>query len=184
MEYNGIYSKAFSDVRYNSHVDSEPRFEYVRKFLMGGDVNTIGDFGSGRGNVISVVQRHYDHINIESYDLEKFHNYDVPFSNINLCDNQSIENINKIYDLVTCLDVMEHLQKECVDDVLSFFCRISKYCILTIANHSDVKNGVELHLIQEDLTYWLPLIEQYFDVIHRASEYDGRLYLLTLKSKK
>jgi hypothetical protein len=88
----------------------------------------------------------------------------------------------KQFELLTCLDVLEHIEKKCVDDVLHNFSLISEYSVLTIANHSDVLNGVELHVIQEKMTFWLPYLNKYFEVLDQREHYNGRLYLLILKS--
>lgn len=181
MDYNKIYGELFNGNHYNSHLNSEPRFQYVYEFLINNDIKSIGDFGSGRGNLIELILNHNSSYNLHSYDLKKFHTFDVPFAEINLCDLK-VKTTDIKYDLITCLDVMEHLNKECVDNVLEFYSMNSTYTILTIANHSDIQNDVELHIIQENLDYWIPLIEKYFTVINNKEEYNGRLYLLTLKS--
>lgn len=182
MDYNKVYGDLFNGREYNTHLNNEPRFEYVFNFLTHNEVITIGDFGSGRGNLIDLILSHKSTYELHSYDLKKFHMFEVPFSEINLCADQ-LNDIDIKYDLITCLDVMEHLDKDCVDRVLYFFSKNSHKTILTIANHSDVQNGVELHTIQENLNYWLPLIEKYYVVLDNKEEYNGRLYLLTLESK-
>jgi hypothetical protein len=79
--------------------------------------------------------------------------------------------------------VLEHVQKECVEDIFKTLNKISKFSIFTIANHSDIHNGVELHLIQENMSYWEPIIKKYFEVLNFDEKYGGRLYLLNLKNK-
>ena len=88
------------------------------------------------------------------------------------------------FDLLTCLDVMEHIEKKYVNNIIQNFSRISNYAVLSIANHSDILNGVELHLIQEDMSFWKPLLENYFKIIDHTEFYNGRLHLLILKSLK
>ena len=68
--------------------------------------------------------------------------------------------------------------------IFKTFNKVSDFTILTIANHSDKHNGVELHIIQENMSYWKPIIEKYFDILTFDEKYNGRLYLLNLKNKK
>ena len=180
--YKEIYEQSFSDLNYNLHPDNEFRFNMVYDYLKLNKVNTFVDIGSGRGTIIKYIITNHPSIEILSCDLKKFHNYDVEFIEINLCDKDTFK-ISKKYDLLTCLDVLEHINKECVDDILFFLSKISKYSLITIANHSDIQNGVELHIIQENMEYWSPLIEKYFEIIKTETQYNDRLYMLTLKSK-
>ena len=184
LNYKEIYENSFNNPNYNLHEDNEFRFQIVIGFIEKNKVDSLIDIGSGRGNVINLIKKNFPQIKITSTDLIKFHDFDVPFFEIDLCQKKSLERIeDKKFTLLSCLDVMEHINRDCVDDVLDFFSRISDYSILTIANHSDVLNGVELHLIQEDMSYWKPKIENKFHIIDYSEEYNGRLHLLTLKSK-
>lgn len=183
MDYKKIYENSFKSDRYNLHPDEEFRFQYVLNFIKKNNFKSLIDVGTGRGNLINVVKQADNTIDILSSDLKKFHNFDVPFVEINLCDESVFDSYSvKHFDILTCLDVMEHIEKKCVENILSKFAKISKYSVLTIANHSDILNGVELHVIQENLSYWLPILKKYFEVIDQQEYYNGRLYLFTLKS--
>jgi 2-polyprenyl-3-methyl-5-hydroxy-6-metoxy-1,4-benzoquinol methylase len=184
MEFKKIYENAFSNNSYNTHTDKEPRFELVKNYVLENNVKTMIDIGSGRGNIIKILNELNFTVDITSTDLTKFHDYDVPFLELNLCDKNSYGSIfDKKYDLLTCLDVLEHIEKNCVNDVFELFSKISKYSLITIANHSDIQDGVELHIIQENMDYWGPIIEKFFVIEDLKTEYHGRLYILKLKSK-
>jgi len=184
IDFKKIYENSFSNPNYNLHNDEEFRFQFVKNFILKTEIKTMIDIGSGRGNVLKIVTETFPNIIVESSDLKKFHGLNTKFHEINLCDSKTFKSIeDSKYDLLSCLDVLEHIEKDCVDDVLSLFSKISKYSLLTIANHSDKQNGVELHLIQENLTYWNPIIEKYFEILDTKKEYNEKLYLLTLKSK-
>lgn len=183
MNFINVYEKSFLNPNYNLHPNTEFRFELVYDFIKKNKVDSVIDIGSGRGNVINYILTNHPNIKITSCDLKKFHDFDVEFIQLNLCDNENIK-ITKKYDLLTCLDVLEHVEKTCVDNILNLFSTISKHSLITIANHSDVQNGVELHIIQENMDYWTPIIEKYFHINNIDTKYDGRLYLLELTSKK
>jgi len=185
VNFKNIYESSFNDTNYNKHPDEEYRFQLVKNFIIENEIKSVLDVGSGRGNVIKIIKELDPSIEITSCDLKKFHEYDCEFLELNLCDKNSLSKIeNKNYDLLVCLDVLEHVQKDCVDDIFKTFNKISKFSILTIANHSDIHNGVELHLIQENMNYWEPKIQKYFDILNFGEKYGGRLYLLNLKNKK
>jgi len=60
--------------------------------------------------------------------------------------------------------------------------KISEKCeiaIFTIANHSDIINGVELHLIQKDEKFWTEILSQHFKIKNLEIAYNNRLYLIT-----
>lgn len=184
MDYKQTYEKSFQTPNYNLHSDEEFRFQYVMKFINTNKIGSVIDISSGRGNLINMIKSFDPKVQITSTDLKKFHNYDIPFFEVNLCDTNTFKNITPSkFDLLTCLDVLEHIEKGCVEDVIRTFSELSRYSVLTIANHSDVLNGVELHLIQENLNYWGPIIEKYFTILDQQEHYNGRLYLFTLKSK-
>jgi 2-polyprenyl-3-methyl-5-hydroxy-6-metoxy-1,4-benzoquinol methylase len=185
IDFKNIYENSFNDTNYNKHEDEEYRFQTVKNFVIENNITSVLDVGSGRGNVIKILNEVDSNIKITSCDLKKFHNYNCEFLELDLCDKNSLSNLeNKNYDLIVCLDVLEHVQKECVEDIFKTLSKISNFTILTIANHSDIHNGVELHLIRENMSYWEPIIQKYFDILNFDEKYGGRLYLLNLKNKK
>lgn len=179
-----VYNKAFSCDSYNQHTDQEPRFKFAIDFINNNNICSVLDVGSGRGNLLKLIKHNNSNINITSADLNKFHSVDgVEFVKINLCDPSTLK-IKGTFDLITCLDVLEHLTEDVIETVFKFFSDKAKYSVISIANHSDVHDGVELHLIQKDLNFWLPIIKKYFNVLSCTTEYNDRLYILTLENNK
>ncbi|MEI7441200.1 MAG: hypothetical protein WCK43_06160 [bacterium] len=84
--------------------------------------------------------------------------------------------MSKKYDVAVCTDVLEHLDKAFIEDVVGLLSRLSDNVVLAIANHSDVWNGVELHTIQESDIWWDSLLKKYFKLKDKQVRYDGRLY--------
>lgn len=183
FDYKKIYENSFRNTHYNNHNDEEYRFQIVKDYVNKNEIKKIIDIGSGRGNVIKILQELNDEIQITSTDVVKFHNFDCEFYELNLCDPTTYIK-DKKFELLICLDVLEHIQKECIENVFEFFSTISDNFILTIANHSDIQNGLELHVIQEDMNYWKPILEKFFEIEHFDIKYDGKLYLLILKKIK
>ena len=69
-------------------------------------------------------------------------------------------------DLVVSIDVMEHIEPDCLDDVLQDICRLAnKAVFLTIATRPAVKtlaDGRNAHLIVESVDWWLPRLMRFF----------------------
>lgn len=75
--------------------------------------------------------------------------------------------------IVVCTDVLEHIEPECLDDVLADIRRLTKsICFLGIANRPAVKvleDGRNAHLIQEDESWWLNKLFPLFHIIQFQS---------------
>ena len=70
--------------------------------------------------------------------------------------------------IVACTDVLEHIEPECLDDVLDDLRRVTRgigfYVIATGPANKTLPDGRNAHLIQEPLGWWLPKLEQRFRV--------------------
>jgi 2-polyprenyl-3-methyl-5-hydroxy-6-metoxy-1,4-benzoquinol methylase len=187
-DYDKLYAKAFAHIKYATPPETLFRFQYVAKYISENkNIKTIIDVGSGRGVVVDMLKKINNNFEIMMVDLEKYNSIDVDFMKINLSlppDRQKLidKYSNKKYDILTCLDVLEHLDKSFISDVFYTFSKICNEAILTIANHSDMLDGIELHTIQENFHYWEPLILKYFKIVHYEEHYIvqtvPRLYLV------
>lgn len=72
-------------------------------------------------------------------------------------------------DLVVCTDVLEHIEPECLEDVLDDLQRLTKkIAFLNVATRPAKKflaDGRNAHLIQEQLPFWLPKFWQRFTLL-------------------
>ena len=192
MNYLEVYNNSFINDSYSVHDENTVRYQHCMNYLKLNKVNTIIDIGSGRGVMLKMIKSNFHDIKIVSADLNKYHSIDdIDFIKLDLSNEQD-RNIllekyeNNKFDLLICLDVLEHLNKSFIESVINLFSKISKQCILTIANHSDILNGVELHTIQEDFTFWAPLIKTHFDILNYNEYYlvnnKPKLYIINCKS--
>ena len=71
-------------------------------------------------------------------------------------------------DVVVCTDVLEHIEPECLDEVLDDLQRVTRKAgFFVIANRPAVKtlpDGRNAHLIQEGPDWWLPKLRLRFDI--------------------
>lgn len=71
-------------------------------------------------------------------------------------------------DIVVCTDVLEHIEPECLDDVLTNLAALTKKgCYLTASTRPAQKklsDGRNAHLIIENGNWWLAKLMQYFSI--------------------
>ncbi len=71
---------------------------------------------------------------------------------------------------MTCIDVLEHIEPQSLDAVLSEISSISeKLAFLTVHTGPAKKvltDGRNAHLIQESTSWWLGRFEPHFDILH------------------
>ena len=188
MDYLKIYTNTFSDITYsNQH---HPQYDYAIDEIQKITINTnikynLIDIGSGRGQLINLINLIYTNkFNITSVDLDKFNDMNINFIKCDLSIANSRQNLtNKKYDILTCTDVFEHLDKSFIEDVIIMCSKLSENCIFAIANHSDIQNNIELHTIQENDIWWDNYLLKYFNIIEKQNICNNQLYMYTCKSK-
>lgn len=177
-----IYDKLFRTEAYNIAPDTEYRYvkalEFIDKVYQNN--STIADISSGRGIFLKLLENKFDKENLAFTDIKKFAISDIKFIPLDLNNLDSRLSFNYKFDIITVLDVLEHLSKNEIDNILKFLSEMCSYAYFTIANHSDIQSGVEVHTIQENNFYWNKIIRKYFNIISYETHYNGRLYLYEL----
>jgi hypothetical protein len=88
-------------------------------------------------------------------------------------------------EFVTCIDVLEHIEPELLDNVLDDLQQVTlKYGLFTIHTGPAVKtlpDGRNAHLIQQPYTWWQPKIKERFDIVKEIAMDNG--YLVFVKHK-
>lgn len=178
------YNKVFLNKNYNNHENDLIRYEFVLNEIKKNGYRNIINISSGRGYLIKEIINNMTNVDILSTDINKYHNIDVKFKNLNLCNKETFKQLSNMnFDVLSCLDVLEHIDYVYIDEILLFFSTLSNNICLSIANHSDIQEGVELHLIQETHYWWTEKLTKYFNVLNFNSMYDNRLYCYVLKVK-
>lgn len=71
-------------------------------------------------------------------------------------------------DMVVCIDVLEHVEPECLESVLDDLQRLTKrvglFTVHTEPAKKTLPDGRNAHLIQQDMCWWLPKFAARFDV--------------------
>lgn len=186
VNYHEIYRNAFADASYCNVPDSEFRWEYCRAFIQIHRqlINTIADVGTGRGNLISILMREFPQLQIMAIDVGKYHNKPVPHITIDLVTELGQRLVSEMsVDVVTCVDVLEHLEEPAIGPVIAAISQCCRFAVLTIANHSDIMNGTELHLTQKPMNWWRSIIEEDFVILDETQQYSGRLYAFRVQGR-
>lgn len=70
--------------------------------------------------------------------------------------------------MVCCIDVLEHIEPECLDEVLDHLCEMTEaVAFLTIHTGPAAKflpDGRNAHINQQPMSYWLPKLWERFDL--------------------
>lgn len=188
MDYYNIYKNAFSNKSYSAehHVQYDWVIELLKKRYSIYDSFSIIDIGSGRGHMLKLIHNNFPNATITSVDLDNFHNLDFVDYFIKCDITSSVDRNNLLknkYDVLINLDFLEHIEEKYIDDVLTTFHDLSLYCIIAIANHSDIHNGVELHLIQECNNWWKLKLEDKFNITYYRDNGKDTLYIYEVTSK-
>lgn len=191
MDYKNTYTHLFNTDDYSIHNIDELRYQISNEFIKKNGIQSMVDIGSGRGVLLDLLSKENPNLKILSTDLSKFHGLNFDFKEIDLSNKETFFNIENKFQVLTCLDVLEHLEKHFIEDIFKWFSEISENQILTIANHSEILDGKEIHLIQENMDYWGPLVNKYFDIISQEEKVfpthlgtKNYLYIVITKSKK
>lgn len=132
-------------------------------------INTLGitemlDYGAGKGRLIDAIEPDHKMI-IELYEPSNPEWSDTP----------------EPRQFVTCIDVLEHIEPECLDNVLDDLKRVTKqYGLFTIHTGPAMKvlsDGRNAHLTQEDYTWWMPKLWKRFHV-HQMTHTSSGFYVI------
>lgn len=129
----------------------------VADFIRQTGIKSVSDYGAGKKNLLVGLERAGIHpIEYFPYD-PAFEEYGEPRSG----------------DLVCCIDVLEHIEPDRLQDVLLDLSRITlNYGFFSIHMGPAAKvlpDGRNAHLIQEPSSWWLPKLSDYFEILHLQS---------------
>ena len=158
------YDKVFSDERYN--LPDPQRLEFVRSWLKSKKVKDVVDIGCGRGNYLIPLSKEFNTTGVDPSA--------VTIKGLK-AEQGDILSYKGKHEAFYCMDVLEHLQLHELVENIKALSKIAPVGLLGIANHSDMWNGVELHTIQEDSSWWSQALKGYFNV--RLLQ-DGQRYFI------
>jgi len=124
----------------------------VLELIKQGHIKTLSDYGAGKKNLLKgLKQNGLQEIEYFPYD-PAFPEYGKPTK----------------ADLVCCIDVLEHIEPELIDNVISELAKITTnlgfFSIHMGPAGKVLADGRNAHLIQKPSSWWLPKITSHFEV--------------------
>jgi hypothetical protein len=133
----------------------------VKEVMGVGHFRSLSDYGAGKKNLWTALNQ------LGLTDVDYFP-YDPVFPEYGR---------PKSADLVCCIDVLEHIEPELLDNVLNDLESItSNVGLFTIHTGPAVKtlpDGRNAHLIQEPSAWWLPKLSRRFEIRHLQTAEQG-----------
>jgi hypothetical protein len=124
---------------------------FVQQLAEGLKASSISDYGAGKQNLRLALERAGFQIAYHPYD-PAFPDYGEP----------------RAADLVCCIDVLEHIEPDLLDNVLDDLARITVkhgfFSIHTGAAQKVLADGRNAHLIQKPSSWWLPRLCERFEI--------------------
>lgn len=124
--------------------------DLIEKLVVRNHPLGVLDYGAGKGSFKKRFERRFPFIPVQNYDPVTFPVNPAPA------------------DLLVCTDVLEHIEPECLDDVLLHMSMLTgKLGFLVIATRSAQKSlpdGRNAHLIQKPPDWWRTRIEALWQV--------------------
>lgn len=125
----------------------------VEQLLRVANCLSLSDYGAGKCNLLHALGGSASGVAYQPYD-PVFPEYGKP----------------KRADLVTCIDVLEHIEPDCLDAVLDELASITgRLALLTVHTGPAKKllsDGRNAHLTQQPAEWWLEHLDRRFDVLH------------------
>lgn len=126
----------------------------VAQVVRGNNIRQILDYGAGKGRLAEALPGHLkEPVNVTPYDpaIEAWSTTPQPA------------------EMVTCIDVLEHIEPECLDAVLDDLRRVTQRIgLFTVHTGPAVKvlaDGRNAHLTQKPPSWWLPKMMARFDLV-------------------
>lgn len=163
-EYKNVYEILYRESDYDDleRSDNARKWEIISKLISDIEFNNMVDLGCGRGyylNKLLEMEKEVLGVELSAICCEKYLG-ELP----HVCS--SIDDFcaekNRTFDLVLCMDVMEHIDPGKIDDMIEGIRSLSGTAIFGVANHKDVMLGFDLHLTIEGPNWWEDKFSKYY----------------------
>lgn len=127
--------------------------EIIANFIRSMEIKSVSDYGAGKKKLLTGLQNN-NIANIWYYPYDPaFPEYGEP----------------RAADLVCCIDVLEHIEPELLENVLIDLAKITVnfgfFSIHMSPAAKTLPDGRNAHLIQKPSSWWLPKLCNYFEIL-------------------
>ena len=137
----------------------------VRQLFEQTKATSISDYGAGKQNLRKALEESGLRTDYRPYD-PAFPEYGEPQS----------------ADLVCCIDVLEHIEPDLLDNVLDDLAAITVrqgfFTIHTGPARKVLSDGRNAHLIQKPSSWWLPRLCERFEILHLQGTQGGFMVIV------
>jgi len=167
MLISTAYKRILEEVHSKEKWGYASQFEVpdIVKIINEKNIHTILDYGAGKQFLARELPLHCSNIIVSSYEPG------IP----------GLDNPPDPAELVCCIDVLEHVEPECIQDVLNDLQRVTKKIgYFTIATEPALRilpDGRNAHILLEPITWWYEQIKARFDILDSNS----RRFIVKLK---
>ena len=144
-------------------------FKKIRSIALNYEAKTMVDYGAGKGT-LKIAFEVADSILEEPMNIV-ITEFDPAF--------KKLKHLPASADLIVCLDVMEHVEEDKVDNTISFISSITQkaayFTISTRLSKKSLPNGQNAHITVHDETWWTEKLEKHFVIIDLEITRKGEL---------
>jgi hypothetical protein len=196
MNYREIYKRVFAEkdtYRLSTkemYRNRKATFDFVLDWLRDNSVTSLVDVGSGRGTLLELVHTQFPKMRLTAVDLEDFTKKHIgKFIRADLSLERDRKALTKLsMGVVTCLDVLEHLEIGLLAPVLKTFTKISEKALFAIAVHKSpfIMEGrkMELHKIIKRAPFWRVVLSEFYWIEGLRNVQNGRLILVSCRRRE
>ena len=135
-------------------VSSLQYVSFLSWFIVEHQIRQLLDYGAGQQNLAKILPRTFPRLEIHSYDPGV----------------KAISHAPDPAEFVCCIDVLEHVEPNCVDAVLDDLVRVTKrlgfFTVGTEPAGRILPDGRNAHLTIQPLNWWREKIYTRFSVLH------------------
>lgn len=138
------------------------------------------DVGCGRGHYLKLFSE--NGIKATGLEPSKYISDNLKEFKIINDDILGFSEYSRKWEAIICMDVLEHIEPNKIEENIKALSVLSKHAILGIANHSDIWHGTQLHLIRQTLPWWIDKLSKYFVEINSLFKSD-RFFIFEVQTK-
>lgn len=155
------YQKSYTDHNYKMGLSRMRSAEKCIRHIMSKEIiQSHLDVSTGRGEIVDYMRSK----NIHSMGTDIVDSLLVP-SKVIFAWSNSLPFEEDEFDLITCLDAMEHYLPEQTEEIVTELCRVAKkYVYFAISNLPSHHMGENLHINIKSYEKWFELLSKYGEV--------------------
>jgi 2-polyprenyl-3-methyl-5-hydroxy-6-metoxy-1,4-benzoquinol methylase len=173
-QYKQELSQLHEQTKFGQGVVTAKHYPLICELVIKKKCSSILDYGCGKGHFLDYASQKLEGVKAEGFDVANSKYSLMPHGQ---------------FDMVTCLDVLEHIEYGFLSNVLhEIQGKTKKYFFCSIANYpagKKLSDGRNAHLIQVPFGYWFTTLSTFFrvDRFHRSAFGEGVFICTPLTEK-